>query len=76
MSDLFRVRGIAGQYAELLEAVGVDSVKALCSHNADALVATMGAANSRQQLVRTLPNSKRVSGWIEHARSLQTLVTD
>ena len=76
MSDLFRVRGIAGQYAELLEAAGVDTVKELCSRNADSLVAALHAANSKRQLVRTLPNSKRVSSWIEHARSLRTLVTN
>lgn len=76
MSDLFRVRGVAGQYAELLESAGVDTVKELCGCDADNLAAALVAANVKQQLVRTLPNSRRVCGWIEHARSLRTLVTN
>lgn len=75
MCDLFRVRGVAGEYAELLEAAGAGTLKALCSCDADQLATAMGVANSNRQLVRTLPNSKRISGWIEHARSLPVLVT-
>ena len=75
MSDLLRVRGVAAQYAELLEAAGVDTVEELRSRNADSLVVALSAANGKRQLVRTLPNSKRVDGWIEHARSLRTLVS-
>lgn len=76
LGDLFRVRGVAGQYVELLDAVGVDTVRALCTREADSLVADLGDVNSKRHLVRTLPNSKRVSGWIEHARTLQALVSD
>ena len=52
MSDLFRVRGVAGQYAELLEAVGVDTVKDLCNYNADNLATALNTANGERQLVR------------------------
>lgn len=75
MSDLFRVRGVAGQYAELLEAAGVDTLKELCKRNADTLAAALSDANNARQLVRTLPNSNRVRGWIEHARVLRTRVS-
>ena len=74
MSDLLRVRGVAGQYAELLEAAGVGTLHDLCGCNADSLAAALSAANSRRQLVRTLPNNKRVNGWIEHARTLRAVV--
>lgn len=76
MCDLFRVRGIAGHYARLLEASGVDTMQALCRCDSGSLLTAMGAANGKRQLVRTLPNSKRISGWIKHARSLRVLVTN
>ena len=75
MCDLFRVRGVATQYAELLEAAGVDTVKELRNRNSENLTEAMSKANVEKRLVRILPNSKRVSGWIEHAKSLQPVVT-
>lgn len=75
MCDLFRVRGVAGQYAELLEAAGVDTVKELRNRNSENLTTAMSKVNAEKQLVRMLPNSKRVNGWIEHAKSLQPVVT-
>lgn len=75
MCDLFRVRGVASQYAELLEAAGVDTVKELRNRNSDNLAAAMSKANATKRLVRQLPNSKRISEWIEHAKSLQPMVT-
>jgi predicted flap endonuclease-1-like 5' DNA nuclease len=75
MCDLFRVRGVAGQYAELLEVAGVDTVKELCNRNPGNLAATMSEANAEKRLVRQLPNSKRISDWIEHAKNLQPIVT-
>jgi len=75
MCDLFRVRGVASQYAELLEAAGVDTVKELRNRNSDNLVAAMSKANEAKRLVRQLPNSKQINGWIEHAKGLQPMVT-
>ena len=34
-ADLFRIKGIAGEYSELLEAAGVDTVKELKMRRAD-----------------------------------------
>ncbi|MDX2477126.1 MAG: DUF4332 domain-containing protein [Gammaproteobacteria bacterium] len=75
MCDLFRVRGVASQYAELLEAAGVDTVKELRNRNAENLAEAMSRVNVEKKLVRMLPNNKRVDGWIEHAKSLQPVVT-
>ena len=75
MSDLFRVRGVATQYAELLEAAGVDTVKELRNRKSENLAAAMSKANAEKRLVRMLPNTKRVDGWIEHAKSLPPVVT-
>ena len=37
MCDLFRINGVAGQYSELLEGAGVDTVKELRNRNAENL---------------------------------------
>lgn len=75
MADLFRVRGIASQYAELLEGVGVDTVKELKQRNADNLVAKMNEVNGQKKLVRKTPSVKVVSAWIEQAKVLPPKVT-
>ena len=75
MCDLFRVRGVASQYAELLEAAGVDTVKELRNRNSENLTEAISRVNVEKQLVRTLPNSKRVGDWIEYARRLSPVVT-
>src|SRR5512135_2645582 len=41
-ADLFRIRGVAGQYADLLEEAGVDTVVELSRRNPDNLAATLG----------------------------------
>ena len=74
-ADLFRISGIAGQYAELLEGAGVDTVKELRNRNADNLAAKMLEINEQKKLVRRPPSVKVVSGWVEQAKSLQPKVS-
>ena len=38
MADLFRIQGVGAEFAELLEAAGVDTVKELATRNAENLV--------------------------------------
>lgn len=71
IADLTRVRGIALDYAELLVAAGVDTVKDLGRRNAANLVTRMKDVNDRKHYVELLPSGKRVSGWIEAAKSLK-----
>ncbi|HQG46775.1 MAG TPA: DUF4332 domain-containing protein, partial [bacterium] len=47
MADLYRVKGIGKQYAELLEKAGVDTVKELRARNAENLVAKLAEAKIR-----------------------------
>lgn len=75
MADLFRIKGVATQYAELLEAAGVDTVKELRSRNAENLAAKMLEINQQKRLTRNVPNVRVVSGWIEQAKTLQPMVT-
>lgn len=70
MSDLFRIKGVAGQYAELLEASGVDTIKELRNRNAENLAAKMLEVNNAKHVVRQVPSAKVVNGWIEQAKTL------
>lgn len=74
MSDLFRIKGVGGQYAELLEAAGVDTVKELRNRNAENLAAKMRELNDARRLVRQVPNLERVENWIEQAKQLEPAV--
>lgn len=73
-ADLCRVQGIAGEYAELLEAAGVDSVPALAQRDAGNLVLKLRQVNERKRLVRTLPGESSVSAWVEQAKLLPRVV--
>jgi hypothetical protein len=70
IADLTRVRGIALDYAELLVAAGVDTVKDLSRRNAANLVARLTELNAKKKRVDLLPSEKRVAGWIAAAKSL------
>ncbi len=74
MSDLFRIKGVAGQYAELLEAAGVDTVKELRHRNAENLAEKMREVNREKRLVRAAPSVKSVASWVEQAGKLEPAV--
>lgn len=68
--DLFRIQGVGAQYAELLEAAGVDTVKELANRNTENLVQKMEEVNNSKKLVRRIPPLKSVQKWIEAAKAL------
>ncbi len=70
MADLCRVRGIGGEFAELLECAGVDTVKELRNRNAESLAQKVAIANEEKKLTRRVPSTRVVSGWIEQAQQL------
>lgn len=72
--DLYRVKGIGPQYAEVLEAAGVDSVPELATRKADKLLAKMKEVNGDKKLVRGLPAQKQVENWIIRAKGLPKVV--
>ncbi|MDJ1159418.1 DUF4332 domain-containing protein [Chelatococcus sp. SYSU_G07232] len=75
MADLMRIRGVAEEYAELLEAAGVDTVKELRHRNVGNLTKAMAEANDKRRLVRLLPGEKAVAKWIENARTLPPMMS-
>ncbi len=75
MADLFRINGVAGEYAELLVCSGVDTVKELKMRNAENLAAKLAEVNSEKNLTRKVPSQKTVEGWIQQAGELPGKVT-
>ncbi len=74
-ADLMRLKGVAEEYSDLLEASGVDTVKELKLRRADNLTAKMAEVNAARKLVRQLPSEKQVSDWIEQAKTLPPIMT-
>ena len=75
MADLFRIKGVATQYAELLEAAGVDTVKELRNRNPTNLAEAMRATNDKKKLVRQVPSESMVKGWVAQAKKLKPAVS-
>lgn len=69
-ADKMRIKGIGEDYAELLEAAGVDTVRELKYRNPANLAKRMAEVNKRLKLVRALPSEKVVVRWIETAKKL------
>jgi len=75
MADRMRVKGIRKEYAGLLQAAGVDTVRDLKYRNPENLAKAMAEANRKRKLVAFLPSAKVVGNWIEHAKKLQLKIT-
>ncbi len=75
MADLFRINGVGQEYAELLEAAGVDTVPELAQRNAANLTAKMEEVNAEKRLVRRTPPLTSVEKWIEEAKTLPRELT-
>jgi hypothetical protein len=75
VADRMRIRGISKEYAELLQAAGVDTVKELKYRNPANLAQAMAEANKKRKLVRLLPSEKVVVRWIDHAKKLPLKIT-
>jgi predicted flap endonuclease-1-like 5' DNA nuclease len=73
--DLFRVKGVGEEYADLLEEAGVDTVPELAQRNPEHLYQKLVAVNREKRLVRRLPTQTQVSDWIEQAKQLPRVIT-
>jgi hypothetical protein len=71
MADRMRIKGVGEEYAVLLEAAGVDTVRELRYRNPHNLANAMADANTRRKLgVRLLPSKTTIQRWIDHAKRL------
>ena len=70
MADRMRIKGVGADYAGLLQAAGVDTVKELKYRNPAKLAKAMADANTKRKLARVLPSDGAVVRWIEQAKRL------
>jgi hypothetical protein len=70
MADRMRIKGVGEDYAGLLEAAGVDTVRELKYRNPSNLARAMASANAERNLVELLPSEKAVVRWIAYAKTL------
>jgi predicted flap endonuclease-1-like 5' DNA nuclease len=69
-ADLMRVNGVGEEYADLLEAAGVDTVPELAQRNAQNLLDVLTKTNTQKKLVRQTPSLSAVKGWIAAAKDM------
>src|SRR5688572_19516708 len=69
--DLMRLKGVGSEFADLLEAAGVDSVPELGQRNAANLQAKMAELNEKKNLVRRVPSESEIERWIEEAKGAE-----
>ena len=65
-ADLCRINGVGPQYAELLEAAGVDTVN---------LAEKMAEVNAAKNLTNGAVSEKEVAKWVEEAKTLPAVMT-
>lgn len=75
MADLFRIDGVGSQFAELLKAAGVDTVKELRNRNPANLHAALVKTQEEKGLTRAVPAESQVEKYIDQAKSLEPVVT-
>ncbi len=73
-ADLFRIKGVGPEYADLLEEAGVDTVVELAQRNPDNLYAKLAEVNEAKKLVRRLPTQSMVKAWVAQAKELPRVI--
>jgi predicted flap endonuclease-1-like 5' DNA nuclease len=74
LADLFRIKGVGEEYADLLEEAGVDTVVELATRKPENLVAKMAEVNESKKLVRRLPVLSQVEDWVAQAKQLPRVI--
>lgn len=74
-ADLMRIKGVAGQFAELLEAAGVDTVKEFRHRVASNLQPKLVEINDAKNLCNRVPSETELQRMIDQAKELEPIVT-
>ncbi len=73
-ADLFRIKGVGQEYADLLEEAGVDTVIELAQRNPANLHKRMIEVNDQKALVRRTPYASEVESWVEQAKQMRRAI--
>lgn len=74
-ADLFRIKGVAGQFAELLEAGGVDTVKEFRHRVAANLQPKLVEVNEEKNLCNRVPSVAEIEKMIAQAKELEPIIS-
>jgi hypothetical protein len=70
-----KIKNLGRDYADLLEAVGVESVADLKRRNPESLHEMMHNANQGKKIVDRMPSLKRVTNWIDDSKDIVITVS-
>lgn len=73
-ADLMRIDGVGGQFAELLEAAGVDTVKEFSTRNPENLHTKMLEVNKQYGLSGKVPATESLKDMIDQAKKMEQRV--
>ncbi len=76
MSDFFRLTGVGGNEAELLEVSGFNSIADIAMADADDVLAKLTACNEEKSLAPSVPDKSNIESWITQAKSLPAILTN
>ena len=74
-ADLFRINGVGPQFAELLEAAGVDTVKAFRHRVAENLQPKLEETNAAKNICNRVPAVSEIQKMIDQAKELEPKMT-
>ena len=74
-ADLYRITGVGAEFAELLEAAGVDSVPELAQRSPANLQKAIAEQNEAKKVTRRVPTEAQVTAWIAEAKTLGRTVS-
>ncbi len=75
MSDFFRLTGVAGNEAELLEVSGYNNMAELAGAAAGDILSKLQATNAEKSLAPSVPEESVINSWISQAKSLPAKLT-
>ena len=74
-ADLFRINGVGPQFAELLEAAGVDTVKEFRHRVAENLQPKLEETNAAKNICNRVPAVSEIQKMIDQAKDLEPKMT-
>ena len=74
-TDLFRINGVGPQFAELLEAAGVDTVKEFRHRVAENLQPKLEETNAAKNICNRVPAVSEIQKMIDQAKELEPKMT-
>ncbi|HWL04812.1 MAG TPA: DUF4332 domain-containing protein [Xanthobacteraceae bacterium] len=75
MADRMRLPGMGKEYASLMQAAGVKTVRELKYRNPARLAKAMAEANAKRKLVRVLPSEQAIERWVDAAKTLNIKIS-